>query len=100
MISYIRHNGSLLICRRCSLCWSQVDDGLTWEVIPWLRSITALPIIIKGILSPRDAEIAMARGVDGIVVSNHGGRQLDGTPTALDALPAVLGVVRGRVPVS
>ena len=72
---------------------------MTWEIIPWLRSITSLPIIVKGLLSPRDAEIAMAIGVDGIVVSNHGGRQLDGAPAALEALPAVLRVVRGRVPV-
>ena len=78
---------------------SQVDDSLTWEFIPWLRSHTSLPIIIKGLLAPEDAELALSYGVDGIIVSNHGGRQLDGAPTALEVLPQVLRVVQGRVPV-
>ena len=78
---------------------SQVDDSLTWEFIPWLRSHTSLPIIIKGLLAPEDAELALSYGVDGIIVSNHGGRQLDGAPTALEVLPQVLQVVQGRVPV-
>ena len=78
---------------------SQVDDSLTWEFIPWLRSHTSLPIIIKGLLAPEDAELALSYGVDGIIVSNHGGRQLDSAPTALEVLPQVLRVVQGRVPV-
>ena len=56
-------------------------------------------MIVKGLLAPEDAEIAVAFGVDGVIVSNHGGRQLDGAPTALEALPGVLRAVRGRVPV-
>ncbi len=57
------------------------------------------PLSPQGVLSPEDAELALSHGVDGIIVSNHGGRQLDGAPTALEVLPEVLRVVRGRVPV-
>ncbi|GIL72800.1 hypothetical protein Vretimale_4489 [Volvox reticuliferus] len=78
---------------------AEVDDSLTWEFIPWLRSITRLPIIVKGLLSPADAELAVQYGVDGIVVSNHGGRQLDFAPSGLEMLPAVVAAVQGRVPV-
>ncbi|GLC35734.1 hypothetical protein PLESTB_000488900 [Pleodorina starrii] len=78
---------------------AEVDDSLTWEFIPWLRSITKLPIIVKGLLAPDDAELAVRYGVDGIVVSNHGGRQLDYAPSGLEMLPAVVAAVRGRVPV-
>lgn len=77
----------------------QVDDSLTWDFIPWLRAQTRLPIIVKGILHPDDARIAVACGVDGIVVSNHGGRQMDAAPAAIDVLPAVVEAVAGRVPV-
>ncbi|GIL43172.1 hypothetical protein Vafri_986 [Volvox africanus] len=78
---------------------AEVDDSLTWEFIPWLRSITKLPIIVKGLLSPADAELAVQYGVDGIVVSNHGGRQLDFAPSGLEMLPAIVAAVQGRVPV-
>lgn len=78
---------------------SEVDDSLTWEFIPWLRTVTRLPIIVKGILAPEDAALAVQYGVDAIVVSNHGGRQLDYTPSALEVLPGVVAAVRGRVPV-
>ncbi|KAG2450066.1 hypothetical protein HYH02_000170 [Chlamydomonas schloesseri] len=74
---------------------SEVDDSLTWEFIPWLRGVTRLPIIVKGLLSPADAELAVKYGVDGIVVSNHGGRQLDYAPSGLQMLPAVVAAVRG-----
>ncbi len=58
-----------------------------------------LPLLVKGIVTAEDAELAVAAGVDGIVVSNHGGRQLDGSPAGLTALPEVVGAVAGRVPV-
>eukprot|EP00877_Chromochloris_zofingiensis_P012973 jgi/Chrzof1/792/Cz01g29010.t1 len=77
----------------------EVDDSLTWEFIPWLRTITKLPVFIKGVLSPEDAVIAVQYGVDGLVVSNHGGRQLDTSPSALDMLPAIVAAVGGRIPV-
>jgi lactate 2-monooxygenase len=75
------------------------DPTLTWEDLDWLRSITRLPIVLKGVLHADDARAALDAGADGIVVSNHGGRQLDGAVGALDALPAVVETVAGRVPV-
>lgn len=73
--------------------------SLTWDDLDWLRQQTRLPILIKGILHPDDARIAVAHGMDGIVVSNHGGRQVDGAIGALDALPGVVEAIAGRVPV-
>lgn len=69
---------------------------LTWDVVPWLRSITSLPILLKGILTAEDAQLAVEHGVDGIVVSNHGGRQLDTTLSSIEALPEVVAAVSGR----
>ncbi|EIE24931.1 glycolate oxidase [Coccomyxa subellipsoidea C-169] len=76
-----------------------IDASLTWAFVAWLRSVTSLPIFVKGILSAADAERGVDAGVDGIVVSNHGGRQLDTAPASLDALPAVAAAVGKRVPV-
>jgi 4-hydroxymandelate oxidase len=70
--------------------------AVTWESVAWLRSITALPIILKGILAPSDALLALEHGVDGIVVSNHGGRQLDSAIASIDALYPVAQAVAGR----
>ena len=75
------------------------DPSLTWADLAWLRSITSLPIVLKGVLHPNDALAALDAGVDGVIVSNHGGRQVDGAVGALDALPAVAEAVAGRVPV-
>jgi isopentenyl diphosphate isomerase/L-lactate dehydrogenase-like FMN-dependent dehydrogenase len=75
------------------------DPDLDWSVIDWLRSISALPILVKGILTDTDAEAAADAGVDGIVVSNHGGRQLDGVPATLDVLPEIAAAVAGRLPI-
>ena len=76
-----------------------MDPGLSWRHVDRLRAATSLPLLLKGILHPADAELAIDHGVDGLIVSNHGGRQLDGAVATLDALPAVAGAVRGRVPV-
>ncbi|KAK9918957.1 hypothetical protein WJX75_008310 [Coccomyxa subellipsoidea] len=76
-----------------------IDASLTWSFVAWLRSVTSLPIFVKGILSAHDAEKGVDAGVDGIVVSNHGGRQLDTAPASLDALPAIAAAVGKRVPV-
>lgn len=75
-----------------------LDRAPTWADVEWLRSETKLPILLKGIVHPDDAERAIACGVDGIVVSNHGGRTLDTLPASLDALAAVTQRVAGRVP--
>lgn len=75
------------------------NAALTWNDLGFLRQHTRLPILLKGILHPEDAERALDAGADGIIVSNHGGRQLDGAIAALDALPPVVAAVRGRAPV-
>jgi isopentenyl diphosphate isomerase/L-lactate dehydrogenase-like FMN-dependent dehydrogenase len=74
-------------------------SSLTWADLPSLRSMTSLPILVKGLLSADDADRALDAGADGIVVSNHGGRQVDSALAALDALPGVVDRVDGRVPV-
>ena len=71
------------------------DPGFTWRDIEWLRGVWQGPLVLKGILHPADAKEAVAHGVDGVIVSNHGGRQLDGTAAALDALPGVAEAAAG-----
>jgi lactate 2-monooxygenase len=73
--------------------------SLTWDNIAWLRDRTDLPIVLKGVLHADDARLAMDHGVDGLIVSTHGGRQVDGSSGAAEALPAVVEAVDGRVPV-
>ncbi|QIN80580.1 alpha-hydroxy-acid oxidizing protein [Rubrobacter marinus] len=73
--------------------------ALTPEDVAWLRSSTGLPIVLKGILHPEDAALAVEHGVEGVVVSTHGGRQLDGVPASVEALPAVVEAVAGRAEV-
>jgi lactate 2-monooxygenase len=73
--------------------------SLRWEDLPFLRERTDLPILLKGILHPEDAARAVEAGIDGIVVSNHGGRQVDGAIATLEALPEVARAVGGRIPI-
>ena len=75
-----------------------LDGAPTWSDIEWLRGQTKLPLLLKGIVSPADAERAIGLGVDGIVVSNHGGRTLDTLPSSLDALGVIAEKVGDRVP--
>lgn len=75
------------------------NPRLTWERLDWLRGTTSLPVLLKGILHPDDAREARERGVDGIVVSNHGGRQIDGAIASLDALPPILDAVSDEMAV-
>jgi 4-hydroxymandelate oxidase len=76
-----------------------LDAGLTWESLDWLRSITRLPVVVKGILRGDDAVRAIEHGASAVVVSNHGGRQLDGAVATLDALPEIAAAVAGRIPI-
>ncbi len=73
--------------------------SLTWETLAFLRERTNLPILLKGVLHPDDAARAVAEGIDGVIVSNHGGRQVDGAIATMEALPAVVAAVDGRIPV-
>jgi 4-hydroxymandelate oxidase len=75
------------------------DTTLTWADLDWLRGVTRLPIVLKGILTAEDAARAVQSGVDAVIVSNHGGRQLDGVPATLHALVEVSAAVRGACPV-
>jgi 4-hydroxymandelate oxidase len=71
---------------------------VTWRDVEWLRSIAHVPVLLKGILTPEDAERAAESGADGVIVSNHGARNLDTVPATIDALPAIADRVAGRVP--
>jgi lactate 2-monooxygenase len=73
--------------------------SLTWDDLPFLRQRTKLPILLKGILHPDDARRAVDSGVDGLILSNHGGRQIDGAIGAIEALPDIAGAVNGQIPV-
>ncbi|HEX2016338.1 MAG TPA: lactate 2-monooxygenase [Solirubrobacteraceae bacterium] len=75
------------------------NPGVTWSDLEWLRAQTGLPILLKGILHPDDARRALEHGVDGLVVSNHGGRQVDGAIASLDALPSIRAAVGDELPV-
>jgi isopentenyl diphosphate isomerase/L-lactate dehydrogenase-like FMN-dependent dehydrogenase len=76
-----------------------VDDTITWRDLEWLRSVCGLPLVVKGILTAEDALLAVEHGAAAVVVSNHGGRQLDGVPATLDVLPEVVEAVGERVEV-
>lgn len=76
-----------------------IDKSLTWKDISWLKNEAEMPIYLKGILHPEDARLALEHGVDGLIVSNHGGRQLDGSVSSIDALPAINNVIRQQIPI-
>lgn len=78
---------------------AQFDPSVTWEDIAWVREHWDGPLLVKGVLDPQDARRAVAAGVDGIVVSNHGGRQLDAVPSTARALPAIVEAVGGETEV-
>jgi isopentenyl diphosphate isomerase/L-lactate dehydrogenase-like FMN-dependent dehydrogenase len=93
----LRTGRALAAVRRFIATYSRTS--LTWDDLPFLRERTRLPIILKGVLHPDDARRAVDAGVDGVMVSNHGGRQIDGSIASLDALPAVVEAVGDRRPV-
>src|SRR5204863_7820845 len=72
---------------------------MVWEDVEWLRSVTDLPILLKGILNPDDAKQAARVGISGIIVSNHGGRELDSVPASISALPRIVDAVEDKVPI-
>ena len=78
---------------------TQLDPTVSWSELEWLRGEWDLPLLVKGILSPEDAKRAVAMGADGIVVSNHGGRQLDGAPSTISVLREIVEAVDGRAEV-
>jgi (S)-3,5-dihydroxyphenylglycine transaminase len=78
---------------------TEFDPFLDWSVVEWLRSVSSLPVLLKGIMTGSDARRAIDANASGIVVSNHGGRQLDGAPATLDVLPELVAAVAGECPV-
>ncbi len=88
-----RHAASLLFMTTYS------NPTITWDRLAFLRQHTRMPILLKGINHPDDARLALEHGMNGVIVSNHGGRQIDGATAALDALPAVAAEIGGRIPV-
>jgi len=76
-----------------------LDASLTWAAVEWLAGVARVPVLVKGVLTADDARAALDHGVAGVIVSNHGGRQLDGAVASLDALPEIAAAVRDRVPV-
>lgn len=75
------------------------DSKLTWKDIEWLRSLTKLPVLLKGVLNPDDADLAVKSGASGVIVSNHGSRNIDTLPATIEALPEVVAKIAGRIPV-
>jgi 4-hydroxymandelate oxidase len=76
-----------------------LDASLTWAAVEWLAGVARVPVLVKGVLTADDARAALDHGAAGVIVSNHGGRQLDGAVASLDALPEIAAAVRDRVPV-
>jgi len=75
------------------------DANLTWDDVDWLRSLSPLPVVIKGVLAPEDAALSVEHGAAAVIASNHGGRQLDGVPAPITVLPHIVDAVEGRVEV-
>lgn len=75
---------------------SSIDPSLSWKDMAWLKGNTKLPVLVKGIVHPEDAKLALENGAAGIVVSNHGGRQLDTSPATIDALPDIAETMNGK----
>ena len=99
MGNYVKPGDSTGIREIAGQLASRLDPGMSWKDVDALRSLWRGPLVLKGILSPSEAREAVERGVDGVIVSNHGGRQLDGAIASLDALPRIVEAVNGRIPV-
>ncbi|CAI4225156.1 unnamed protein product [Auanema sp. JU1783] len=78
---------------------NQIDSSLSWETVDYIKRICPLPLILKGIVRADDAAEALNHSIDGIIVSNHGGRQLDSSISTIEALPAVVHAIKGKIPV-
>ena len=97
--NYVRPGQQSDIAALAGRMGSLLDPGLSWSDVDWVRGLWRGPMLLKGVLHPAEAREAARRGIDGIIVSNHGGRQLDGAAASLDALPAIVEAVAGALPV-
>lgn len=98
-VNLAEREGADTLALQAALLSREMDRSLSWDCLDWLRRLWEGPLLIKGVLHPDDAREALARGIDGLVVSNHGGRQLDGAASTIGALARVLDAVEGRIPV-
>lgn len=98
-VNLAEREGADTLALQAALLSREMDRSLNWDCLGWLRRLWDGPLLLKGVLHPADAREAVARGVDGLVVSNHGGRQLDGAASSIGALARVLDAVEGRLPV-
>jgi 4-hydroxymandelate oxidase len=85
--------------QRASIYDMLFDPSFNWNDLEWLRQVAGVPVLLKGVLSAEDGKLAVSCGADGVIVSNHGGRNLDTVPATIDALPRVVDAVAGRIPV-
>ena len=97
--NYVRPGESSDIRDIAARMGALLDPGMSWRDVDWLRGLWEGPLLLKGILHPFEATEAAKRGVDGLIVSNHGGRQLDGALATIEALPAIVAAVNGAIPV-
>ena len=96
--NYVRPGSRESLATLAGRMGSLLDPAMHWDDVAQLRAQWSGPLLLKGILHPDDARRALALGVDGLIVSNHGGRQLDGAIASLDALPAIVAAVEDRIP--
>jgi L-lactate dehydrogenase (cytochrome)/(S)-mandelate dehydrogenase len=97
--NYVRNGEASDIATLAKRMSSLLDPSMGWGDVEWLRSIWNGPLILKGVLHPEEARRAVEVGIDGVIVSNHGGRQLDGASSSIEALPAIVAAVAARAPV-
>lgn len=97
--NYVRDGQAMDMKTLAGKMSEMLDPSLSWADVDMLRALWKGPFILKGILHPEEAAEAAKRGVDAVIVSNHGGRQIDGAPASVDALPRVVEAVAGRIPV-
>jgi isopentenyl diphosphate isomerase/L-lactate dehydrogenase-like FMN-dependent dehydrogenase len=92
----MHHHGSGPGSSLAQYITAQWDPSLTWKDVEWLQSISPMPVIVKGVLAPADAVLAVEHGAAALIVSNHGGRQLDSVPAGITMLPSIVDAVSGR----
>jgi isopentenyl diphosphate isomerase/L-lactate dehydrogenase-like FMN-dependent dehydrogenase len=96
--NYVRQGEASDIASIAARMGEILDPGLSWQDVDWLRKMWSGPLLLKGVLHPGEAAEAAKRGIDGLIVSNHGGRQLDGALASIEALPAIAAAVEGKIP--
>ncbi len=97
--NYVRPNETADLRTLAGRMASLLDPSMSWRDVDELRRIWSGPLILKGVLHPQEAREALDHGIDGLIISNHGGRQLDGAPATIDVLPDIVAAVGGRIPI-